>query len=392
MRTVNSAVRPLWPGILFLAVLMVVGCVPIRSGVSWANLSLVGDAQNILVAYNDYMVLVDSATGVPVQLLDSQGQGRVDERGNPRPWEVRGGDTDSKFFAAPIFLDDGNLLVADYNSRLLTVNFAAARIDNPIPITIPGRVIADMVVDDSAIYVPLSDHDVVALDFNTYEVLWTATTERGVWSSPVVVDDVVYFAAMDHYFYAVEAATGRVLWRQDMGGAVAASPVYHDGRFYVGTFSREILEVSRDGQILTRFKTQDWVWSTPVVRDDVLYVTDLSGHVYALSVDGLTEIWRRRAASEGIRARPVVTDDYVIVAARNGTIFWLNRTTGQPVILDDSPLERSVDAEVLSDMLLIEWGGAGDRQDLLIVSTVSNSRVLVAFTLHDGARRWVYQR
>jgi hypothetical protein len=82
-----------------------------------------------------------------------------------------------------------------------------------------------------------------------------------------------------------------------------------------------------------------------------------------------------------------VTERFVIVAGRDGRVDWLSRDEGVVVF------QREVNAEVLSDLLLIEPNESLTLpDDLVIVSTVENNRLLIAFTLNDGAQRWVYAR
>ncbi|HRF97175.1 MAG TPA: hypothetical protein PLZ51_18330, partial [Aggregatilineales bacterium] len=104
--------------LLMLALLILfigVGCVPTRLGTAWPSLRLVNN--NILVTYNDRILLVDAGTGRPVQLTDSQGRVRTTQDGTPIRWELLGQATQSQFFASPILVDDSSevALVVDYH-------------------------------------------------------------------------------------------------------------------------------------------------------------------------------------------------------------------------------------------------------------------------------------
>ena len=201
-----------------------------------------------------------------------------------------------------------------------------------------------------------------------------------------MVDGIVYVASMEHYLYAVDGTDGSEIWRLDLGGALAASPIYADGHLYIGSLGGKIFDVSLDGQILAEFEADNWVWSEPVIADGVLFATDLSGYVYALDIsNNLSSIWQtwdEPLAEKGIRGRPLVVDSYLVVAARDGNVFRLERDSGL------STLIQEVDAEILSDITLIE---SSDDDPLIIVSTVNNEKILVAFTL-DGVSRWTYGR
>ena len=400
----------------FALILVATGCVSRRDGVSWADVTLINDDQHILVSYNDSMVIVDPASGKALTLLDGDGEPRVDEEGNHRIWEIVGGEISAKFFASPINIwldeEENTALVLDYNNRLLAVNFeracfatfaGACVIDEEPPfIELAGRSIADAVIEDNLLFISFSESDVVALDIDAiqitpdcgrYEtsncrpdpVIWTFETDRGLWSAPVIVGDVVYFSCMDHNMYAVDIATGREIWSRDLGSALASAPLYIPGeneRFYLGTFGQEVYEISMQGEVLAEYDAKGWIWSTPVIMDDVLYVTDLAGYVYALdTTNGLNELWKTNTESDGIRPSPLITDELVIVASRDGYVHWLTRETGS------LRFSKEVGAEILSELILVERSSGA----LVVVSTVKDDKMLVAFTLDgDESNGWVY--
>lgn len=387
MNQATSARRRMLWAALILA-LVAVACVPRRMGVSWADVSVVDD--NVMLAYNDQIVMIDPANGVPTQLRDSEGQIRTDENNSPRRWLIDGGDTGSQFFTTPVQLDNGVILVADYNFRLFTANQenaclsnrSGSCIDNPTGISIDGHVIADTPTGDGLVFLPFSEKDIAAFDLETLERVWVFETERGIWGAPIYADGILYVPRMDHYFTALDASTGEEIWSLNVGGAIAAQPLYQGNRFFLGTLTREVFEISTDGTILAQFETRDWVWGSPAIYDDVLYVTDLGGYVYALDTTAnLAELWQTDTDSDGFRSGPVATEQYVIAAARDGKVFWLQRNDGSELI------EQDIDAEVLSDVVLMER----EDETLVLVSSTKGSKTLVAFTL-DGAPRWTYER
>lgn len=409
--------------VLFLALLILfvgVGCVPTRLGTAWASLRLVDN--NILVTYNDRILLVDSGTGRPVQLTDSEGRVRTSEDGTPLRWQLLGQATQSQFFASPVIVtndattSDKVALVVDFNGKIFNANLSQACFstvngscvvnDTPPFVTISGNIYTDIVADANRLYLPLGQHDVLALDKGSLTEDWRFVTQRGVWSSPLLVGENIYFAEMGHEFYALTAETGKELWQVDLGGAVAASPVFYDGtpatdyaddtlaptdltynladgRFYVGTFNRTIVQVSMDGAIEAVFNTNDWVWSSPKVVDGVLYTADLSGTVYALDVNNnLSLIWKQDTQTTGIRARPMVTQDSVIVVSQNGVMLWLNRNDGSVT------LRQEIHEETLSDMLYVP-PTESRPEGLVVISTINPNRLLFAFTV-AGQQVWLY--
>lgn len=424
-------------GLLALTMILTTACSQ-RIGVSWANLSIVTSAEDILVAYENEMALVSRTNGF---LVTQDLQGTTNVRDASGVWKLNGRDVGAQFYTAPLFVEYGEdrlMLVADYNNRLFTVNFTQACFANrvgacvgqePPFIELPDHSLANMTQDEKRIYVPL-DNGVIALNKGLYEaewdvdspeerrrrfdetltVAWTLETEREVWATPVILDGYVYITSMDHHLYKVDAETGETVAQLKLSGAIASPPIIYDGEtiltasyaydepisinaddayIYVGTFGRKVYKIplnfhsELEESELISFETSNWVWGAPSLVDGVLYVADLGGSVYALDVTGaeISQIWHTPTNSGGIRAAPLVTENHVIVASREGRVRWLALEDGSVFT------EQDVRNEVLSDLLLV--AGDENREALIIVSTVNNSRIMVAFTL-EGAPRWTY--
>jgi outer membrane protein assembly factor BamB len=373
---------------LFL-ILLVAACGPAPLGTSWGGLSTLGDGQTIVLALNNQVVMVDPTDGSALKLLNSDGQVRLDDQGNPRTWKVTGSDAQTLFFTVPLVENDETLILGAYNQKFFRVDVPTARIENPDGTAIEGysgHMVANLVADDSRIYIGLSNHDVVALDRTDFSVQWTLHTEHGVWSAPLLLDGVLYFTSLDHNLYAADAATGDVLWKLDLEGAVLSTPVYANNHLYVGSFARKIFAISLDGEKLDEYQTADWVWGSPTAVGNVLYAADLGGTVYALDItNGITELWKTDVAEKAIRPSPLVVGDTVIVASSDMKVYWLSADNG---LVNFS---RQVESPVFADLLLIEPSETLDiPQPLVVVSTMSAAEALVAFTLDQGERRWVY--
>jgi outer membrane protein assembly factor BamB len=385
-------------GLAIFASLLAAACYPVRLEADWPGIATLGDQKAIVLAYNDRVVMIDPVDGLPIQLRNADGEVRLDAEGKPRIWEFRGEDGQAaQFYSAPVLLDETTLLVSTYkpaDNRIFEVNLPTARLDGA-GAAVPGHVVADVVRNDDLVFVGLSERNLVAYDAADLTQRWQVDTQHGIWSHPLFVDDVMYFTSLDHFLYAVNPDNGDVLWKLDLQGAAPGAPVYYEGRLYVGTFARKVFEISTEGSIVSEYSTADWVWGSPTIVDDVLYVGDMGGHLYALNVgsSGLSERWTVKVAERAIRATPLVTDDYIIVGSRDHKIYWLNRGNGRPVTDVDGPRVRSLNGEILSDLLLIEPSNQVNiREPYVIVSSVANDNLLAAFTLSKGERVWTYGR
>jgi outer membrane protein assembly factor BamB len=384
-------------GIAIFASLLVAACYPVRLEADWPGIATLGDQKDILLAYNDRIVLIDPEDGRPVELRNADGEVRLDDQGNARIWEFRGEDGQAnQFYSAPTLLDENTLLIPTYkpaDNRILEVDLPTARIDG-VGASIPGHVVADIVRNDDLVFVGLSERNLVAYDSTDLTERWQIETQHGIWSHPLIVDDVMYFTSLDHFLYAVNPNSGDEIWRLDLQGAAPGAPIFYENRLYVGTFARKVFEISLEGEITSEFSTVDWVWGSPVIVDDILYVGDMGGHLYALNVnDGLSERWQTKPAERAIRATPLVAEDYIVIGSRDQRVYWLNREDGTPVTDVDGPRVRSLNGEILSDLLLIEPSDQVDiPESYVIVSSVANDNLLAAFTLANGERVWTYGR
>ncbi len=376
---------------LVLALLLVgVGCSGLPLEASWASVSLYGDTNQIMFAYANQVSLIDPIDGSPSELRDSDGDVRLDDQGNARTWRVQvEGGTATTFYTRPVQADAETLLLTAHEHRILEVDAASARILNGEGTDIAKRVVASPVLNGNLLYVPFSDTTLAALDKDTLDPVWTLSTERGVWASPLLLEaeGLLVVPSMDHFLYAVNPETGAEIWRLDLGGAVASTPVFANGYLYVGSFGRKLFKISLNGEIMYEFATKEWLWGPPAVLENQIYVADLGGYVYALTDTGqsFTELWSRQVAQRGIRPTPLVLEDTLVVGSRDRFVYWISRETGEEQV------KREMRGEVLADLLLLDPSQLPSLSEpMVVVSTLAREELLVAFTLDDGERRWVY--
>lgn len=402
LRNPKSSARYRFIGIALFMSVFAVACVPARIGASWAALRTVGDRQDILVAFRDRVVLVEPTRGDQVELKNEDGSPRVNADNQVMKWEVTGeADSHSEFYSAPVLIDDNTLLIASHEGKFFKVALADGNIKRAATVftaTLTGGggcsgdcILADVAVDGDQAFVPLTNKDLASVDLNELTPNWRFQTGHGIWSKPVVSDGVVYFTSLDHFLYALDAQTGQEIWPHvDLEGAAPGSPVVDNGRIFVGSLARKIFAVSvADGRILDSYQTEDWVWGSLAVVDGVLYAADLSGQVYALQFteDRFEESWKHKIAAVGIRPAPLVVGDQIVVASRDGKVYWLDRATGAV------RGEQELGAEILSDLLVVQPNDALKiSEPLVIVSTVSPDKLLVALTLEGRQQLWKYPR
>lgn len=378
--------------LLTLALLTLPACVGGRIGVSWPAVGLIdlNGETHIALAYNNDLTLLTPNNGAPARLVNPiNGEMLRDSENNPRAWILRGSDNGgAQFHTVPVKIDDETVVVADHNRRLLRVDSVVVEVQRSLPLV--DKVVANPLKVDGMLYVPFQNGGLSAISLDDYRELWRFPTEGGIWAQPLLVNDMLILSSIDHSLYAIDRATGQRIWSVDLGGAVASMPLLADDRLYVGSFNKSFFEISLDGAILSEYTTQNWVWGTPAIDENgIVYVADLSGYVHALDTSGgLRQRWSVQIAERGIRAGPLVYGERVIVASRDGKVYWLDRYDGELINareIDDRP-------ELLGDMMLLEPSETLKIDEpLLLVTSVHDARLLIAFGV-DGRQTWVYPR
>lgn len=204
------------------------------------------------------------------------------------------------------------------------------------------------------VYVGGGDRSFYALDSRTGAVRWKAETGGAADGSPVWADGLVVAASRDRTLRAFAPATGVERWRFAFGEDVPftgraqgwdfflSTPAVVDGALYVGGGDGHVYRIdARTGREAWRFRTAGRVRSSPAVVDGVVYVGSFDGHLYAL--EAKTGALRWRFATQGVsidsekagfdrrsvQSSPAVSGDVVVVGARDGFLYGVDRATGK---------------------------------------------------------------
>lgn len=224
-----------------------------------------------------------------------------------------------------------------------------------------GRIRSTPAVSGGLVVVGGSDGRVYAVDARTGEERWTFETagatldaadfgydRRQIIASPAIVDGRVYVGSRDASLYALHAADGTLAWTFDEPSAwIIASAAVDDGRvFSTRSSSGNIRAVVREtGEELWRVQTHGFVYSSPVLVGDVLYVGRGDGLLSAFNASDGEELWSYRTEA-GINSTPVVHGGRIYVGSDDGRVYALAAAEGmawRPAVFHDERLTgRSV--------------------------------------------------
>jgi outer membrane protein assembly factor BamB len=97
-------------------------------------------------------------------------------------------------------------------------------------------------------------------------------------STVAVRGGLLFTADFSGYVYCLDAATGKPHWVYNSEGAIWGSPLVADGKVYVGNEDGDVavLRAAPKLEVLSKVNLGSAVFSTPVARDGVLYLTSRS--------------------------------------------------------------------------------------------------------------------
>jgi len=208
---------------------------------------------------------------------------------------------------------------------------------------------------DGSVYVGTKQGTVTALTDNGFEgskTLWTFPANRdgdsedgvalfGIYDSPVVGEDLVYVSAINGVLYAIDRETGSFGWQQPKGIAEDERPQLVAGPA-LDPESNAVVVGSEDGRLYAYdaktgeprdgfpFRVEDKIWSTPVIKDGVVYFGSHDKHIYAVSLADGTLKWKFLTGGT-VAGRPLLFRDMVIAGSFDKKLYAINIKDGRKV-------------------------------------------------------------
>ncbi len=280
------------------------------------------------------------------------------------------------FYAPPVLTEDGQLLVAGYDSNLYSLDPNNKGAENWIFENAGSRYVASPLAAGDMIFAASADGFLYALDMDG-KLQWSFETEQPIWANPVTdpACECIYVASMDHHVYAIKTSNGAQIWRsEDLGGAIVGTPAYADGTLYVGTFGKEVIALdASSGSVLWRFTAKNWVWASPAISGDLLLAGDLDGYLYAINPESGLERWS--ILQDGpIASTPLITADRIYFTTETETIYAAD-------LQGNIVWKQTVDGKLYGSPL-----AAGE---VILVAPIKGDYLLVAFN-SEGAQKWSF--
>ena len=314
--------------IILLAAVFLSGC---TGAVAWPGLSASGDVAYL--ANTNTVYAVDAKSGKQLWKFSGESSGGI----------FSFGKSPNMYITNPVVTADGLVIILDSSSKhiMYAVDPNDVDFEKQTPSikwkfsAVHGLWIAPPLVIGDRLFAPNSDGNVYVLDLTdgksekqaieTITVSESSKEEARLWAQPVTDGERLFVTSLDKSVIAIDLETYDVLWHEDLGGAVpGGAALGSDGMLYVGSLAKQLERFDpTTGAHEPVLDTKGWIWGTPVANGDNLYFGDVEGYVYSFNTAEGTLNWEAQPDSV-ITASPLVYGDQILVATESGGVYSFN--------------------------------------------------------------------
>ena len=307
---------------------------------------------------------------------------------------------DSKllFFATPVVTTDGLVIVGSAGNKrdLVAIDPNSIDPDTGSPREVwkftaaKDHWVAAPLIAGDKLFAANGDGNLYILDLNDKQAVKEAikVIELGgrLWASPITDGTRVFVTSLDHSVVAIDATTYEILWHQDLTSAIPGSAVLGaDGMLYVGTLDSHFEKIDpATGKHETVLTTEGWLWGTPAVEGDNIYLADLGGNLYSYNTKEGTNNWPSIKPDGAVTANPVILPDYILFATEAG------KTTEDPGNLYAVSREGKIlwNQEIGGDKSGKIYSTPVIAGDLILVAPLGADGYLYAYDLDGRPASW----
>lgn len=157
----------------------------------------------------------------------------------------------------------------------------------------------------------------------------TGTTEidrlSDVDTTPVVVNGVVYALAYNGNFAALDLRSGQILWKRELGSV--HDFIISDSHIYLVDQNDRIMSLTIDGGV-TVWTQSDLLHrglTSPVLYDGYIVVGDAEGYMHWINTSDGRFVAQQKLNSSGFQTEPVVAETRLLIQAKDGTLYAIER-------------------------------------------------------------------
>jgi outer membrane protein assembly factor BamB len=287
-------------------------------GSSWPGLTV--DGNTAYLADGSFVYAVDLSNGSELWRYPGSRNGKL------------------TFYSTPAITPEGLVIVgsAGTDTSLIAINPADINSDTKAPVEAwkftgaKDHWVAAPLVVNNKLFAVNSDGNLYVLDLQDGQSVKTAKViklDGRLWAQPTTDGERVYITSLDHDVIAVNTETYDVVWNEELGGAVPGSAVLGaDGMLYVGSLASKLEKFDpATGKHQSVLDAENWVWSTPSLDGDTLYFGDVDGNFYSFNTSSGKLNWKPVKPNGPITASPLVQNDHVLLATESGSVFAVGK-------------------------------------------------------------------
>lgn len=182
------------------------------------------------------------------------------------------------------------------------------------------------VVDGDLAYMSINN-SLQAIDIQTGESIWSSTSEFGISHEAVVGDANNIYVEGDGHLLAFAKSSGELIWQDSLSysSRVPNNPTIADGFIYIA-YSGFLYKYNTEGNRIWSYPTERETRSNVAVVDDVVYMGNDDGMLYAIDANDTSTLWTYNVQMTGEEG-PTVVNGKVYIQGKE-ELFCLNASTG----------------------------------------------------------------
>jgi hypothetical protein len=143
------------------------------------------------------------------------------------------------------------------------------------------------------------------------------------------LDDVEGQKKLNKCFLSSDFVHHQLKWKFRTEDFVQSSPTIADSVVYFGSWDDHLYAVDiQMGQEKWRFKTAGDVVSSPAIEGGVVYFGSWDGHLYAVDIQTGQEKWRFKTAGD-VQSSPTIANSVVYFGSWDGHLYAVDIQTGE---------------------------------------------------------------
>ena len=198
-----------------------------------------------------------------------------------------------------------------------------------------------------------------------FNLLWQFDADGGLSRNCLSVSDAVLFVnTLNSEFYSIDVTSGKSLGRISIPGRSSFStPLVYGNNIIItssGNSESRILSYSLiKGEIIWE-RNIGWVQTSPLLIDENIYVSNISGDLYKLNATQGNIIWKCEASSSAssFYTSPTISGDKIFIGSTDGNLYAFDKQSGNFLWKFKTNASIFSDASVYNDRI---YFGSDDK-------------------------------